>query len=71
MLHKLHCLTAVGSIETEYLPEEHKTNSMLPFLLILLHLPQKDCYAAMKLHHKMCCCDTLAQYAAQTDISNK
>lgn len=41
MLHKLHCLTAVGSIETECLPEEHKTNSMLPFLLILLHLPQR------------------------------
>lgn len=25
----------------------------------------------MKLHHKMCRCDILAQYAAQTDISNK
>lgn len=50
MLHKLHCLTAVGSIETERLPGQHKSNHMLPFLLILLHLSQ-HCY---KLTHKMC-----------------
>lgn len=48
MLHKLHCLSAVGSIETECLPGGHKSNSMLPFMLILLQLSQRIPITAMK-----------------------
>lgn len=41
-------LSAVGSIETECLPGGHKSNSMLPFMLILLQLSQSIPITAMK-----------------------